>query len=133
MAALSIDIRALPHGLQPIVKHLGVEKALEVLAEHQGQVFYIPDVPTLCNEVVKVFGLALVKEWSEKYPFCSYQIPMASKVLIQIRNQEICAVLDAKTSHIQALVKRFGITRQQITNIYNDHKQTSNQQQLGMF
>ena len=132
MSALNIDIRALPHGLQPIVRHLGVELALTVLSEHQGQVFYIPDVPNKKHEVVKIFGLALVQEWSEHYPLCSYQIPMAAKVLIQLRNQEICQVLDDQSSTIQALVKRFCITRQQITNVYNEHKLAKNQQQLGL-
>lgn len=133
MAELSVNIRALPHGLQPIVRHLGVEKALALLQEHQGQLFYIPDVPKVTHEVVKVFGMPLVKEWSESHPFCSYQIPMAGKVLIQIRNREICDALDNKTSHIQALVRRFGITRQQITSIYNEHRQNAANTQIGMF
>lgn len=133
MADLCVDVRALPHGLQCIVKHLGVEKSLVVLAEQQGQMFYIPEKPVATHEVVKVFGSELAGEWSKLYPGASYQIPMASKVMIQLRNQEICKELDAKTSAIQALVKRFGLCRQQITNIYNEHKQASTQQQLGMF
>ena len=38
---------------------------------------------------------------------------------MQIRNQQICQALDTKSSNIQQLVKRFKITRQQVSSIYS--------------
>lgn len=127
---LSIDIRALPHGLQPIVKHLGLEKAITVLTQQQGQVMYIPEFPNEKHEVVKIFCLELVQEWSKRYGVGPYQIPMLAKVLIQIRNQEICAALDENRESKLGLTRRFGLTRQHIANIYNDH--LNGQQQIGL-
>ena len=122
MSESSIDLRALPHGLRRIVKHLGVEQTIAVLTEQQGQMFYIPEKPTDDHEVVKVFGKALVKELINANVGSSYQIPMLHKVLMQIRNQQICEALDTKTCNIQQLVKRFKITRQQVSSIYSAYQ-----------
>ncbi len=132
MSELSIDVRALPHGLQPIVRHLGLQKAIKLLTVEQGQMFYIPEKPTATHHIVEVFGMELVTEWVERYPPGAYQIPMLGKILCQLRNKDICSALDDRTSSIQQLVKRFGITRQQITNIYNDHKQSDGHTQLAL-
>ncbi|SFC04421.1 hypothetical protein [Pseudoalteromonas denitrificans] len=129
-----LDLRALPYGLRPIVQHLGVEKAISVLTKEQGQVMYIPEFPNEAHEVVKLFSLSLVKEWSQQYGQGPYQVPMLAKVLIQIRNKEICAALDENRATKLGLTRRFGITRQQIANIYNEHlaETSSQQQQIGL-
>ena len=59
MSDSTIDLRALPHGLRRIVKHLGVEQTIAVLTEQQGQMFYIPEKPTEDHEVQRY----LVKPW----------------------------------------------------------------------
>lgn len=122
MTNTDLDLRALPQGLRRIVKHLGVEKTIAVLTEQQGQMFYIPEKLSDGHEVVKVFGKPLAQELIEANVGPSYQIPMLHKVLMQIRNQQICQALDAKTSSIQQLVERFKITRQHITSIYSAHQ-----------
>ncbi|CAI86591.1 Mor transcription activator family protein [Pseudoalteromonas translucida] len=122
MSSVTIDMRALPYGLRSIVKHLGVEKTIAILTEKQGQMFYIPKQPTADHEVVKIFGMDVVNELLAEYETKHYQMPMLHKVLMQIRNQEICKELDNKTSTIQQLVMRFKITRQQITSIYSAYQ-----------
>ncbi len=121
MTERNIDIQILPHGLQPIVTHLGLAKTIAVLTHQQGQVMYIPPFPNKEHEVVKLFGLALVEEWATRYGVGPYQIPMLAKILIQLRNQEICVALDEKRESKLGLTRRFGLTRQHITTIYNAH------------
>jgi hypothetical protein len=119
MTDLHIDLRALPAGIRKFVEVLGAEKAIAVLTEQQGQMFYIPKHPCETNEFCKVFGVEMAKALS-RYAEQQYQIPMLDKVLMQVRDQEIVAEVAAGTP-IQALVKRFKITRQRITKILHDH------------
>ncbi|WP_233997892.1 Mor transcription activator family protein [Pseudoalteromonas sp. T1lg10] len=129
--ALDIDTRALPYGLRIIVEKLGAEQAITVLTEHQGQVFYIPPTPKKGDVVVKVFGQELAQLWAQQMGGGTYQVPMLNKVLMQLRNREICSALDKRECSIQELVRRFRITRQQITSIYAEHKQDRSQLGLG--
>jgi Mor family transcriptional regulator len=127
---LEFDLKALPYGVRKIVEVLGVEQAINVLQEYQGQLFFIPEYPKPQHVVVQVFGQALADYWADLMPKQHYQVPMVDKVLMQIRNQRICQELDNKTSTIQQLVRRYHITRQQITNIYREHD--ANKKQLGL-
>ena len=129
---LTIDTRALPAGLRIIVETLGVEQAIKLLAKHQGQVFYIPPVPDSSHEVVKECGIALARHWAKLTPMTGYQLPMAGKMLCSLRNQEICRALDNNECSIQDLVRRFALTRQQITNIYREHRMSGERTQLGL-
>jgi len=118
-----LDLRALPYGLRKLVEILGVDKTIALLTEHQGQMFYIPRKPSANHEAVKIFGIELVQALVDEYENKHYQMPMLHKVLQQIRNQEICYALDNKTCSIQQLVKRFKITRQQVSSIYSTYQQ----------
>jgi hypothetical protein len=111
------DYRHLPEGLRFIVNQLGISKAMALLEDHQGQVVNLPEHPTKQHQVVKIWGLPLVKTWVERYGIGSYQIPMMSKLLVIERNREIYNVLQSGASTKQALVLQYGLTRQQISNI----------------
>ena len=117
---LKVDLRALPAGIRAFVDVLGVEKAIGVLTEQGGQVFYIPKHPTPNCEFVKVFGMDMCMALS-RYAEQQYQVPMLNKVLAQVRNQTIVDEV-AKGTTIQELVKRFKITRQWINKILHEYK-----------
>lgn len=129
---LSINPKALPAGLRVIVETLGVEQAIKLLTKHQGRVFYIPPVPDGSHEVVKECGITLARHWAKLTPMTGYQLPMAGKMLCSLRNQEICRALDSNECSIQDLVRRFALTRQQITNIYREHRMSGERMQLGL-
>ncbi|OHU85555.1 hypothetical protein BET10_08010 [Pseudoalteromonas amylolytica] len=118
MTEPQIDLRALPAGIREFVKVMGVERAIAVLTEQQGQMFYIPKHPTPECAFVKAFGLDMCIAL-ERYAEQQYQIPMLHKVLVQVRDQTIVAEV-ANGTTIQELVRRFKITRQWITKILKE-------------
>ncbi len=124
---MDIDLRILPYGVRKVVEVLGLDAALVVLHEQQGQLFFIPEFPDKTHRVVEVFGLELANYWADQMPKQHYQVPMVDKVMQQLRNQQICTELDNKTATKQQLVRRYRLTRQQITNIYREHKLATEQ------
>ncbi|MEC8325882.1 MAG: hypothetical protein VX100_07280 [Pseudomonadota bacterium] len=127
---LGVDIKALPHSVQPLVKHLGIEKAVELLEENQGQIFYIPKTITKDAKICKVFGVKVVKEWFMLYRQAEFQIPMACKILKQLRDNKICSLIEEDNMPRHELVRQFKITRQQINTIYNHYLAKKSQQTL---
>ncbi|PCK30431.1 Mor transcription activator family protein [Pseudoalteromonas piscicida] len=126
MSDLNIDLRALPAGIRQFVKVLGVEKTIQLLSEHQGQMFYIPKAANPESHFVKIFGEEMCLALAN-YAETQYQVPMLNKVLIQLRDQVIVEEVKNGVT-IQALVKRFGITRQWIMKILNERNAYKEQQ-----
>ncbi len=129
--SMDIDLKLLPYGLRCVFEHMEFEYAMRVLQEYQGQMFFIPEYPNESHVIVKVFGQSLAEHLADKMPKQHWQVPMISKVLKQVRNQRICKALDNHTHSIQQLVKKYKLTRQQITSIYREHR--SCDAQLGLF
>lgn len=128
---MDIDLKSLPHGLRVVFEHLEFEYAMRVLQEYQGQMFFVPENPNDSHVIVQVFGQKLADHWAERMPKAHWQVPMVSKVLKQVRNQRICRALDNRTHNIQQLVRKYKLTRQQITSIYREHRAA--EPQLGLF
>lgn len=122
----NFDSRCLPAGLRVFVDVLGVEKAIAVLTEQQGQIFYIPKEFTKDCVISKKLGEGVAEALCSKYPCEQYQVPMVEKVLIKIRNDDIVQSIRNGVS-IQELVRRYKITRQQITSINRENQHTETQ------
>lgn len=122
----NFDSRCLPAGLRVFVDVLGVEKAIAVLTEEQGQMFYVPKEFTENCILAEKLGADVAKWLCKNSVSPTYQVPMIDKVLIKIRNDDIVQSVRAGVS-IQDLVRKYKITRQHITTILRDNKHTETQ------
>ncbi len=112
------DMRRLPGAMRRIVRTLGIARARALLVARGGTVIRVPaGDDTVLADIVGADGVQLLRR--EFGTEDSISLPMAEKVLLELRNSSIRADYLAGTSK-QSLALQHGLSRRAVAYILAD-------------
>ncbi|MCX4026622.1 hypothetical protein H0A36_00460 [Endozoicomonas sp. SM1973] len=106
--------------LEELAQVIGVSAAIMLAQRMGGARVYIPETSREDHPIALAIGYDNAKKLSEKFPGEYLEIPSKS-AFRKVRNKLICRLyIDGKTAN--AIAPLFGLTRRQVFNIVNEHK-----------
>lgn len=126
-----IDLKMLPHNIQRLVRCIGLEQTLALLAARGGTRVYIP-LQGKSDALGSVLNRHALKQLADSdLAGQCIELPVSAKYHQQLRNQAI-AQLKGKMS-VDKLAVRFGLTRRMIIYIHNAAAERENSPQGDLF
>lgn len=106
-----------------IARAVGEARALLLLEQYGGQSFWICKSPKPEHVTSRKLGLDVHKVLSETWPESDFELPMATHVHKNMRND--CVIEDAQYLSMREMVEKYKLTRGQIQSILRNKSSNS--------